>query len=62
MIKKTIKKILEDDEVSRTACADNIIKDEGARMIHEALKTNTALTWLSMWSDFGEKKRKETNH
>ena len=40
---------------------DNNIGDEGARMISEALKTNTTLTTLGLGSDENEVKWKQPN-
>ena len=40
---------------------DNNIGAEGARMISEALKTNTTLTTLDLGSDENEVKWKQTN-
>ena len=34
---------------------DNNIRDEGAMMIGEGLKSNSALTTLNLWSDEEEK-------
>ena len=39
----------------------NYIGDEGARMISEALKTNTTLTALHLYSDENEVKWKQPN-
>ena len=39
----------DNDEMKKWAC--NKIGDEGARMISEALKTNSTLTELNLYSD-----------
>ena len=39
------------DKLKIVIWTDNNIGDEGARMIGEALKTNTTLTKLHLWCD-----------